>query len=103
MSLLTQKLRRKLEFDECDIHAQAITMGYDSYHPSEHKAFEYGAASEHARTSEIREALIDCVETLVAIREESAKAKVNGCVITEKCVRELSNEALARLERLCDE
>ncbi len=56
-----------------------------------------GEEQEHARLQPLLEKLIACVDALEAIIEESNKAKANGCVITNNCVRGIGDKALIAL------
>lgn len=93
MKPLAERLKEVLGFDEIDIHNQAMKIGYDSNHPTEHKAFEYGAKSEHARTAKVIDALVECA---VAIDNGLDSANIRQVIMIIK-------EARAALEKALEE
>jgi hypothetical protein len=46
---ITERVMERAAYDEIGVHDLALKMGYNSYRPTEHKAFEYGAHAESAR------------------------------------------------------
>lgn len=67
------EIEKLLKFDERESHDQAMRNGYDSNYPSQHKAFESGAKSEHARLCPLILRLLDSRHELRAALEYYAK------------------------------